>query len=95
MSKKQISKINDLWSEDHEDLIFSPSLGEFDLLDLVPPPPPAKGRLAQDEALRRAGINPNEVRRPPLHGHEDQGQNDVNDAGVLLPAEEGDLFNER
>jgi len=82
--------LDDLWMEDGGDLIYSPFMGEFDVL---PPPPPCKGRRAQDEALLRLGHNPEEVRRPPLRGLEPPEE--LNPQGVLLPPEETDLRNER
>ncbi len=80
----------DFWMEPGGDRIYSPSLGDFDLL---PPPPPRKGRRAQDAALLRLGHDPDEVRRAPLRGPEPAEE--VNEQGVLLPPEEIDLRNER
>ncbi|MCA9442783.1 MAG: hypothetical protein KC964_18410, partial [Candidatus Omnitrophica bacterium] len=73
-----------------DDQVFSPSLGIFQTLEPLPPPPSPKGRQAQEEVLRRFGFDPSKIRRPPI-----EELDEVNKQGFIRPIEEGDLYNER
>lgn len=77
------------WPED-EGVRFSPTKGDFETEDKADDEI-LSSRWAQDAALRRAGYDPDKVRRPPLAGHEDE----KNEAGILKPREQNDLRNER
>lgn len=81
------------WPESDEDTQFSPTLGEYLILDpLAPsgPSPTPKGRQAQDDTLRQFGFDPDQVKRPPI-----DTPIKMNRQGFLMPDEEADLYNER
>ncbi len=77
------------WPDSPEEMAFSPSLGIYQNLEPLAPPPPPKGMEAQEEALLRNGFDPSNIRRPPI-----EELDEVNRRGFIFPIEEGDLYNE-